>query len=128
MTSAPPRPSMSKARRLRLFARDGGVCHLCKRKVLAGEDYELDHIIPWALAFDDSDDNLKVAHKSCHRTDKTGDDVKRIAKAKRQSGIEGGQAARRAKRGFGLIQSRNEWPKGQKLQSRGFQKKPKGDR
>lgn len=118
---------MSKARRLRLFARDGGLCHLCKRKVLAGEDYELDHIIPWALAFDDSDDNLRVAHKSCHRTDKTGDDVKRIAKAKRQSGIEGGQAARRAKRGFGLIQSRGFSANGpkQKIASRPWPKKGK---
>jgi hypothetical protein len=114
---------MTKARRLRLFARDGGVCHLCNRKVLAGEDYELDHIIPWALSFNDDDDNLRVAHKTCHRTDKTGPDVARIAKAKRQSGIEGGQAARRAKRGHGLIQSRNEWPKGQKLQSRPWPKK-----
>lgn len=106
---------MSKARRLRLFARDGGVCHLCKRKVLAGEDYELDHIIPWALAFDDSDDNLRVAHKACHRTDKTGNDVARIAKAKRQAG-ETGQQARRAIKG-GSIQSRpfpktkTTWPK-----------------
>ena len=116
MTAAPPRPSMSKARRLRLFARDGGVCHLCKRKVLAGEDYELDHIIPWALAFDDSDDNLRVAHKACHRTDKTGNDVKRIAKAKAQAG-ETGQQARRAKRDKPLIPSRpfpkikTTWPK-----------------
>jgi 5-methylcytosine-specific restriction protein A len=116
---------MSKARRLRLFARDGGMCHLCKRKVLAGEDYELDHIIPWALAFNDEDDNLRVAHKTCHRTDKTGSDVARIAKAKRQSSTEGGQAARRAKRGFCLIQSRG-FPVGgpkQKIPSRPWGKK-----
>ena len=126
MTFAPPRPSMSKARRLRLFARDGGLCHLCKRKVLAGEDYEIDHIIPWALAFDDSDDNLRVAHKTCHRTDKTGDDVKRIAKAKAQGG-ETGQYARRQNRGHGLIQSRpfsKDGPK-QKIPSRPWGKKGK---
>ncbi len=127
MTDKPKRPTMSKARRLRLFTRDGGVCDICKRKVLAGEAYELDHIIPWALGFDDSDENLRLVHKTCHRTDKTGGDVARIAKAKRQSGIEGGQAARRAKRGHGLIQSRNEWPKGVKIQSRGFRRKPKGE-
>jgi len=115
MTDKPKRPAMSKARRLRLFARDGGLCHLCKRKVLAGEDYELDHIIPWALAFNDDDDNLRVAHKACHRTNKTGDDVSRIAKAKRQ-GRETGQQARRAIKG-GSIPSRpfpktkTTWPK-----------------
>lgn len=127
MTDKPKRPAMTKARRLRLFARDGGVCHLCKRKVLAGEDYELDHIIPWALAFNDDDNNLRVAHKTCHRTDKTGPDVARIAKAKRQSGIEGGQAARRAKRGFGLIASRGFDKNGlkQKIPSRGWDKNDK---
>jgi len=127
MTDKPKRPAMTKARRLRLFARDGGVCYLCKRKVLAGEDYELDHIIPWALAFNDDDDNLRVAHKTCHRTDKTGDDVARIAKSKRMGG-EKGQWARRQNRGHGLIQSRG-FPVGgpkQKIASRGFQRKPKG--
>lgn len=105
MIEKPVRPSMSKARRLRIFTRDGGVCQLCERKVLAGEAYDIDHRIPWALGFDDTDDNLRTVHRACHRTMKTGDDVGRIAKAKRQSGIEGGQAARRAKRGFGLIKS-----------------------
>ena len=105
MTAAPPRPSMSKARRLRLFARDNGVCDICKQKVLAGEAYELDHIIPWALGFDDSDENLRLVHKTCHRTDKTGGDVTRIAKAKRQ-GRETGQQARRDKRRFSLLRSK----------------------
>lgn len=104
----PVRPSMSKARRLRIWERDGGVCWLCTHKVMAGEEWDADHVLPWALSFDDTDENLKVAHKSCHRGEKskTSDDVKRIAKAKRQGGVEGGQKARRDKRGFGLIQSR----------------------
>ena len=85
MTSAPPRPSMSKARRLRLFARDEGRCWICGCKVKAGEEYDLDHVIAWAISYDDSDDNLKVAHKSCHRGEgsKTSTDVKVIAKCKR---------------------------------------------
>lgn len=124
MSKAPPRPSMSKARRLRIFARDGGRCEICGKKVQTGEDYDIDHRLAWALTFDDGDDNLRTVHKSCHRDAgaKTADDVKRIAKAKRQSGIEGGQAARRAKRGHGLIQSRTDWPKGRKLESRPFSK------
>lgn len=126
MTAAPPRPSMSKARRVRIFVKEDGRCYLCREKVQIGQLFEVEHVIPWALSFDDSDDNLKIAHTVCHKTLKTVDDVKRIAKAKRQSGIEGGQAARRAKRGHGLIQSRG-FPVGgpkQKIPSRPFRGKP----
>lgn len=112
MSAAPPRPSMSKARRARIWERDGGVCYLCGVEVALGEAWEAEHVIPWALSFDDSDANLKVAHKdgACHAA-KTKVDVKRIAKAKRQGG-ETGQAARRAKNG-------------PQLHSRGFEKGPK---
>ena len=98
MTKAPPRPSMSQARRLRIWERDGGVCYLCETKVKAGEAWDVEHVLAWGLSFDDSDENLKVAHKhGCH-AEKTKGDVRRIAKAKRQGG-ETGQAARRAKNG-----------------------------
>lgn len=108
----PQRPSMSKARRARIFERDGGVCYLCGGKVLPGESWEAEHVIAWALSFDDSDENLKVAHKdgNCHAA-KTKDDVRRIAKAKRQGG-ETGQASRRAKNG-------------PQLKGRPFEKAPK---
>jgi len=105
VTSAPPRPSMSKTRRVRIFVKEDGRCYLCGEKVKIGQLFEVEHVIPWALSFDDSDDNLKIAHTVCHKTLKTGDDVKRIAKAKAQGG-ETGQYARREKRGHGLIQSR----------------------
>lgn len=115
MSKAPPRPSMSKARRVRIFLKEDGRCHLCGEKVQIGQLFEVEHVIPWALSFDDSDDNLKVAHTVCHKTMKTGDDVKRIAKAKRQAG-ETGQQARRAIKG-GSMKSRpfpkikTTWPK-----------------
>lgn len=115
MTAAPPRPSMSKARRVRIFVKEDGRCYLCREKIKIGQLFEVEHVIPWALSFDDSDDNLKVAHTVCHRTLKTGKDVARIAKAKRQAG-ETGQQARRAIKG-GSIPSRpfpktkTTWPK-----------------
>jgi CRISPR/Cas system Type II protein with McrA/HNH and RuvC-like nuclease domain len=115
MTAAPPRPSMTKARRVRIFIKEEGRCYLCRDKIKIGELFEVEHVIPWALSQDDSDDNLKVAHTICHRQLKTGDDVKRIAKAKRQ-GRETGQQARRAVKG-GSIPSRSfpktktTWPK-----------------
>ena len=126
MTSAPPRPSMSKARRLRIFVKEDGRCYLCGDKVMIGQLFEVEHVIPWALSFDDSDDNLKIAHTVCHKTLKTKDDVKRIAKAKAQGG-ETGQYARRQNRGHGLIQSRpfsKDGPK-QKIPSRPWGKKGK---
>lgn len=106
---------MSKARRVRIFVKEDGRCYLCQDKIKLGQLFEVEHVIPWALSFDDSDDNLKVAHTVCHRTLKTKDDVARIAKAKRQ-GRETGQQARRAVKG-GSIQSRpfqktkTTWPK-----------------
>jgi len=115
MTAAPPRPSMSKARRVRIFVKEDGRCYLCREKIKIGQLFEVEHVIPWALSLDDSDDNLKVAHTVCHRTLKTGNDVARIAKAKRQAG-ETGQQARRAVKG-GSIPSRpfqktkTTWPK-----------------
>ena len=115
MTAAPPRPSMSKARRVRIFVKEDGRCYLCSQKIKIGELFEVEHVIPWALSQDDSDDNLKVAHTVCHRKLKTGDDMARIAKAKRQ-GRETGQQARRAVKG-GSIPSRpfpktkTTWPK-----------------
>ena len=122
MTSAPPRPSMSKARRLRIWEKEKGVCYLCQQKVLAGELWEAEHVKCWELYQDDTDENLKVAHKEgCHR-EKTNKDVKIIRKADRQAGNKG-QWARRQNRGHSLIQARNEWPKGVKIQHRPWGKK-----
>lgn len=108
MIAAPPRPSMSKARRSRIFLQHDGKCGLCGVKIYG--PYEIEHRIPWALSFDDSDENLYPVHPAGHKA-KTRDDVARIAKAKRQGG-ETGQAARRAKNG-------------PQLKSRGFEKAPK---
>jgi 5-methylcytosine-specific restriction endonuclease McrA len=96
---------MTKARRVRIFVKEDGRCYLCSQKIKIGELFEVEHVIPWALSQDDSDDNLKVAHTVCHRKLKTGDDMARIAKAKRQ-GRETGQQARRDKRRFSLLRSK----------------------
>lgn len=124
MTAAPPRPSMSKARRLRIWERDKGVCYLCGEKVAAGERWDVEHKTAWGLAFDDTDENLAVAHAErpeCHPA-KTKEDVPRIAKAKAQGG-ETGQWARRQKNGSKMKSRpfpkgpKRAWPKG-----RGFGK------
>ncbi|MDG4650092.1 HNH endonuclease signature motif containing protein [Roseibacterium sp. SDUM158017] len=77
---------MSMTRRVRIFEAAEGVCHICGH-VIDGtrEAWDVDHVVPYALTRDDSDDNLRPAHELCHRGtgSKTSDDVARIAKAKR---------------------------------------------
>jgi 5-methylcytosine-specific restriction protein A len=100
------RKSFSRKERVRLFDLHGGACHLCQQKIKVGEAWDLEHIVPWELTRDDSDDNVKPAHKSCHKV-KTADDVAAIRKADRI----------RAKH-------LGAWPKSKaKLQSRGFPKR-----
>lgn len=113
---APPRPSMSKARRARIFEAHGRICYLTGAKIGPDDEWDVEHVIPWALSHDDSDENLRPALKDPHKT-KTKGDVTRIAKAKAQAG-ETGQRARRAKKP-------SKWPKGRKIQSAGFQKRKK---
>lgn len=75
--------SMSSTRRARIFANHNGICHICG-EVIDGtrERWEVEHIVPYALTRDDSDENLAPSHATCHST-KTQTDVKQIAKAKR---------------------------------------------
>lgn len=124
MNDRPKRPSVSEAKRMQVWMKDKGRCYLCGLKVLAGEKWDVEHEIARGLTYDDSLDNLRVAHKiGCHQ-EKTRADITRIAKAKRQGG-ETGQQARRKKKG-GSIPTR-PFPKGQKAKwpSRPFPKKDK---
>lgn len=92
--------------RARIFAANGGCCHLCEQKIDGvREAWEIEHVIAWELTRDDSDDNLRPAHKSCHATKTHTKDRPAINEAKR----------REAKH-FGVKR-----PSG-KLQGRGFPK------
>ena len=61
------RKSFSQKERVRLFTLNKGVCYLCNGKIDAGQAWEIEHVIPWALTRDDSDDNLRLAHVKCHK-------------------------------------------------------------
>lgn len=77
---------MSTLRRARIFEAAGGICHICGERIDGTrEAWDADHVIPYALTRDDSDDNLRPAHERCHRgaASKTSDDQAVIAKAKR---------------------------------------------
>lgn len=71
-----------------------------------GQDIDFDHIIPNALLHETDEEQWQVILRKWHKV-KSADDVKRIAKAKRQAG-ETGQYARRKRRGHSLIQGRKE--------------------
>jgi len=118
-----PRKSFSAKDRARIFALYDGICGISKRKIQAGEAWEIEHRIPLALGGTNDDDNLYPAlvepHKGKTRTDKGA-----IAKCKRiEARLNGTRRERKPipSRGFPV-----GGPK-QKIQSRGFQRKPKGE-
>lgn len=77
------RGAMNELRIAKIYARYGGHCASCGRKLTAGEDYEIDHKIALANGGSDDDDNLQLLCAGCHIL-KTGDDVSDAAKGKRR--------------------------------------------
>jgi 5-methylcytosine-specific restriction endonuclease McrA len=85
---------MSQSRKTRIFVAANGICHICGEKIDGvKEKWDAEHVIPYELTRDDSDDNIRPAHKRCH-TAKTKDDVKMLAKVKRVAAKH--QGARRS--------------------------------
>ncbi|MQW00683.1 HNH endonuclease [Sinorhizobium medicae] len=87
------------------FLRCGGKCEKCQAHLKVGEG-EYDHIVPYALSEDSTLSNCQVLCVPCHRGEgaKTSDDIKAIAKAKRN-----------------WLKHTGAWPKSKsKIQSRGF--------
>lgn len=79
------RRRFTKKDRARIFAANGGVCHLCKHPIDGvREAWEVEHVIAWELTRDDSDENLKPAHKSCHKDKTHKQDRPAINQAKRR--------------------------------------------
>ena len=98
MSVAPPRPAMTKARRARIFAAHDGICYLTGVKIGPEDEWDVEHVIPWALSHDDSDANLRPALVDPHAV-KTKDDVKRIAKADEGENLVAGHGLTLARKG-----------------------------
>lgn len=59
--------------RAKAYAVAGGKCANCTRKIMAGEDWDLDHIIALELGGTNDDCNMQVLCSFCH-AGKTSDD------------------------------------------------------
>ena len=78
--------------RARIFAANDGVCHICLKKIDGvREAWEIEHVIAWELTRDDSDDNLRPAHKLvCHQEKTHKRDRPAINQAKRREAKHNG--------------------------------------
>lgn len=88
-----PRRKITPTQRAMVFRDAGGVCHLCKLKIV-GSDWHVEH--PKMLEMDGSDDlaSLRPAHIACHAV-KTSAEIRDLRKADRMMKAEAGIKSRR---------------------------------
>lgn len=95
------RRSISTRERVQIFEAASGVCSICGCKIAVGDAWDVSHEVPLALGGEDGGDNLRPAHRKCHRHHTATEDAPRIAKAKRV-----------AAKHIGAVKSRNPLPFG----------------
>jgi len=61
------RKRFSRKDRERILEAADRICHICKGRIGGGHAWEIEHVMPWKLTRDDSDKNLRPAHKKCHQ-------------------------------------------------------------
>lgn len=76
------RQEFSAKTKVEAFALARGRCQNCTARLSVGNT-EYDHVIPCAMGGGNGIDNVCVYCRSCHRQKTSGDDLPRIAKAKR---------------------------------------------
>jgi 5-methylcytosine-specific restriction endonuclease McrA len=103
------RRAIPKAIKSAVLIRSGGIC---EADGCDNHGAEFEHRIPVALGGENTEANIWWACKSCHRDKTSGEDIPRIAKAKRQARETGRQREDKKRRA---------WPS-RPIQSRGFTK------
>lgn len=68
--------------KIEAWQRCGGYCEDCLARIVGRAEY--DHRLPLALGGASDINNIQVLCAKCHRLKTSGEDVPRIAKAKRQ--------------------------------------------
>ena len=90
------RKSFNAKERDRLYKLYAGKCYLCDGQIdRETQRFEIEHVIPFAISDDNSDDNLRLAHAKCHLA-KTAKDLGVIAKVKRQAGNHDGSRVKKS--------------------------------
>ena len=67
---------------LRVFEHFGGICQLTGRKIMPGDDWDVDHKLALAMGGEHRESNLQPVLRFAHR-EKTKQDVAQLAKARR---------------------------------------------
>jgi hypothetical protein len=105
----PKRKSLTRSQKAKIYSAAGGRCHICSRKIQAGEKWDADHIIPREITGSDAPASFAPAHISCHRG-KTAKDKKVIAKVKRTQQKHLGLEKRRKRMGYRKFDGTPVWP------------------
>lgn len=77
------RPTWTAKQRAEIFRDNGGMCHICTRKIAKGEDWEIEHPLARGLNGSDKQEDMRPAHIDCHKG-KTKADTAIMRKADRQ--------------------------------------------
>jgi len=67
------RKSLTKKQRVEIFDAHSGRCHICTRRIEAGELWELEHCKPLWLGGADEPENMRPAHIKCHAVKTAGE-------------------------------------------------------
>jgi hypothetical protein len=62
----PPKRKFTKEQIERKLLQQKSICAQCKEDILTNQTYHGDHIIPWILGGDSSDDNCQISHSRCN--------------------------------------------------------------
>jgi hypothetical protein len=102
---------MTAKRRAAIFSAHDGICHLCGGKIGVADAWDVEHVIALEISRDDSNSNLRPAHRTCHKA-KTKDDAKVIAKCRRVSQKHTGARKKKGGIPYRKFDGTAVWPDG----------------